>query len=65
MSGKQLLLHGEADPGSGLPHVCLDLADVLDVSADERRDYRGWDHLLLYFNHVKIKGFFGDGNESN
>lgn len=32
MPGKQLLLHREAHPGSGLPHIRLDLTHVLDVS---------------------------------
>lgn len=35
MSGEQLLLHREADPGPGLAHVSLDLTHVLDVSAGE------------------------------
>lgn len=33
VSGQQLLLHGEANPGPGLAHVCLDLTNVLNVSA--------------------------------
>lgn len=37
MSGEQLLFHGEADPGSGFADVRLNLTDVLDVSAGERR----------------------------
>lgn len=35
--GEQLLLHGEADPGSGFAHIRLDLTDVLDVPAGERQ----------------------------
>lgn len=42
--------------------MCLRMKGEID---ELRRDYRGWDHLLLYFNYVKIEGFFGDGNESN
>lgn len=33
VSGEQLFLHGEANPGSRLAHVCLDLTDILNVSA--------------------------------
>lgn len=33
MSGEQLLLHREANPGSGFAHICLYLTDVLNVSA--------------------------------
>lgn len=40
VSGQQLLLHGEAHPSPRLPDICLDLADVLDVSAAERRGGR-------------------------
>ena len=36
MSGEQLLLHREANPGSGLAHICLDLTDVLNVSANNQ-----------------------------
>lgn len=32
VSGEQLLLHGETNPGSSLPDVCLDLTYVLNVS---------------------------------
>lgn len=36
VSGEQLLLHREANPGSGLAHICLDLTDVLNVSAKKK-----------------------------
>ena len=67
VSGEQLLLHGEADPGSGLTHVRLDLTDVLNVSADKtidrevRRDFeiipenKSKDErpFFPHFHHVK------------
>lgn len=31
VSGQQFLLHRETHPGSGLPYVCLNLPNVLNV----------------------------------
>lgn len=52
MSGKELLLHGEADPGSGLAHISLDLTDILDVSADVITD------PLVRNAHISAHSFF-------
>lgn len=37
VSGQQFLLHGESHPGPGLPHVRLDLTDVLNVPERSKR----------------------------
>lgn len=46
MSGQQLLLHGEANPGSGLAHIRLDLTDVLNVSEKQN----GAENIFMIYN---------------
>lgn len=41
MPGEQLLLHGEANPGSGLANICFDLTYVLDMPGIKQKDMLG------------------------
>lgn len=54
VSREQLLLHGEANPSSGLAHVGLDLTDVLNMSGNKMTRSEVWRaEELIQSSHFK------------